>query len=102
MTAGLVSAEVAALTGKALKTMLINKLALTATMLMVVVGLAQSTSNLALRAGAIEPTALTKDAQKLREQTETHRGVARGATETRRGRREGEHPATEGPRAAHR
>jgi hypothetical protein len=63
-----VSAEVAALTRGALKTMLISKLTLTTAMLLVVVGLTLSGSSLALRAGATEPTDLTKVAHKLKEQ----------------------------------
>jgi RNA polymerase sigma factor (sigma-70 family) len=68
VTAGVVSAEVAALAGKVVKAMLINKLTLTTAMLLMVVGLALSGTNLALRAGTTEPRDLTNDAQELQEQ----------------------------------
>ncbi len=68
VTAGVVSAEVAALTGKVLKTMLIKKLTLTTPMLLAVFALALGGSSLALRAGATEPRSLTNGAQNLKDQ----------------------------------
>jgi RNA polymerase sigma factor (sigma-70 family) len=62
-TAGVVSAEVAALTREVLKAMLINKLTLTTAMLLVVLALAGGTS-LTYRAHATEPANPKKDSEK--------------------------------------
>ena len=56
VTAGVVSAEVAALTGEVLKTMLLNKLKLATAMLLVVFALAAGGTSLAYRAQAGGPT----------------------------------------------
>ena len=55
VTAGVVSAEVAALTGEVLKTMLINKLTLATAMLLVALALAAGGTSLTYRAHATEP-----------------------------------------------
>jgi hypothetical protein len=64
VTAGLFSAEVAALTGEVLKTMLINKLTLTTAMLLVALALAAGGTSLTYRAHATEPANQKKGAEK--------------------------------------
>jgi hypothetical protein len=66
VTAGVVSAEVARLTGEVLKTMLINKLTLTTAMLLVVLALAAGGTSLTYRAHATEAANQKKDSEKPR------------------------------------
>jgi uncharacterized protein len=69
MTAGVVSAEVAVLTGKVLKTMLLGKLkALTAILLVVCALAAGAIGFISRRAGATGPTVQTTGSQKPKEQ----------------------------------
>ena len=60
----MVSAEVAALTGEVLKTMLLNKLKLTTAMLLVVFVLGAGGTSLAYRAHATEPADQKEDSEK--------------------------------------
>ena len=72
----MVSAEVAALTGEVLKTMLLNKLKLTTAMLLAVFVLAAGGTSLAYRAQSAEPADQKEDSQRTTEQpkpTEAHR-----------------------------
>jgi RNA polymerase sigma factor (sigma-70 family) len=69
VTAGVVSAEVAALTGEMLKTMLIHKLTLTTAMLLVVLALAAGGTSLTYRAHATEPENQKKDAERSGERS---------------------------------
>jgi RNA polymerase sigma-70 factor (ECF subfamily) len=68
VTAGVVSAQVAALTEEVLKTMLINKLTLATAMLLVVVALAGGATSLTYRAQSAEPANQRKDSEKPTEQ----------------------------------
>jgi RNA polymerase sigma factor (sigma-70 family) len=67
VTAGLVSAEVATLTGEVLKTMLINKLTLTTAMLLVALALAAGGTSLTYRAYATEPANPKKGSENPKE-----------------------------------
>jgi RNA polymerase sigma-70 factor (ECF subfamily) len=67
VTAGVVSAEVAALTGEVLKTMLLNKLKLATAMLLVAFALGAGGTSLTYRAHATEPANQKTDAEKPRE-----------------------------------
>jgi len=64
VTAGVVSARVAALTGEVMKTMLINKLTLTTATILVAVALAAGGTSLTYRAHAGEPANQKQDAAK--------------------------------------
>jgi RNA polymerase sigma factor (sigma-70 family) len=68
VAAGVVSAQVAALTGEVLKTMLINKLKLATAMLLLALALAAGGTTLTYRAHATEPADQTKEAQKPKDQ----------------------------------
>ena len=80
VTAGVVSAEVAALTGEVLKTMLLNKLKLATAMLLVALALAAGGTSLAYRAHATEPANQKKDSEKPEEPPKPGRGGARRST----------------------
>jgi hypothetical protein len=67
VTAGVVPAEVAALTGEVLKAMLIKKLTLTTAMLLVVLALAAGGTTLTYRAHATEAANQKQDSEKPRE-----------------------------------
>jgi hypothetical protein len=67
VTAGVVSAEVAALSGEVLKTMLLNKLTLATAMLLVALALAAGGTSLTYRAHATEPANPKKDSEKPQE-----------------------------------
>ena len=69
VAAGVVSAEVAALTGEVLKTMLINKLKLTTAMLLVALALAAGGTSLTYRAQATEPANPKKDSENPKERS---------------------------------
>jgi hypothetical protein len=69
LTAGVVSAEVAELTGEVLKTMLINKLTLTTAMLLVVLALAAGGASLTYRAHATEPANPKKGSENPKERS---------------------------------
>lgn len=67
VTAGMVSAEVAALTGEVLKTMLIHKLTRNTAMLLVAFALTAGGTSLTYRARATEPANSKKDSEKPKE-----------------------------------
>ncbi len=69
VTAGMVSAEVAALTREVLKTMLLNKLKLTTAMLLVASALAAAGTSLTYRAHATDPGNQDKESEKPRERS---------------------------------
>jgi RNA polymerase sigma factor (sigma-70 family) len=69
VTAGVVSARVAALTGEVMKTMLLNKLKLTTAMLLAIFFLAAGGASLTYRAHANEPANQKKDSEKPRDQS---------------------------------
>jgi RNA polymerase sigma factor (sigma-70 family) len=69
VTAGVVSAEVAALTGEVLKTMLINKLTLTTAMLLAIFALAAAGISLTYRAHATEPANPKKGSEHPKERS---------------------------------
>jgi RNA polymerase sigma factor (sigma-70 family) len=67
MTGGVVSAEVAALTGEVLKTMLLNKLKLTTAMLLLAVAVTAGGTSLTYRAHANEPANQKEDTEQHKE-----------------------------------
>jgi hypothetical protein len=69
VAAGVVSAQVAALTGEVLKNMLLNKLKLTTAILLVTVALAAGGTSFAYRAHGTEPASQEKDSEKPRERS---------------------------------
>ena len=75
VTAGVVSARVAALTGEVLKTMLINKLKLSTAMLLVALALAAGGTSLTYRAHAGEPANQKQDSEKPRDQSNQAQAV---------------------------
>ena len=93
VAAGVVSAQVAALTGEVLKTMLINKLTLATAMLLVALALAAGGTSLTYRAHATESANPKKGSENPRGAIES--GPGAGDLEIRAGRQVHSHTAGE-------